>query len=209
MSTLGLDLGRKLDLLAKATLFWKEIDGKRHYYYFGKYWTPEESLQDSNNASYQKWKDEEWLITCDGNENDFKLVEDDIREDCKKYTVLEVGHDQWAAAELVQNLRKEGIVMHEVAQLSKDLSEPMKELEAAIESGRFHFNGDPVLIWAFNNTVCVPDKNDNYFPRKKGSGNSPHKIDPVSALLDALNRCLALHLTGAIRPRRTEVLVFG
>jgi phage terminase large subunit-like protein len=208
MSTLGLDLGRKLDLLAKATLFWKEIDGKRHYYTFGKYWTPEESLQDSNNASYQKWKDEGWLITCDGNENDFTLVEDDIREDCKKYTVLEVGHDQWAAAELVQNLRKEGITMHEVAQLPRDLSEPMKELEAAIESGRFHFNGDPVLIWAFNNVVCVPDKNDNYFPRKKGSGSSPHKIDPVSALLDALNRCIALHLTGAIKPRRTEVLVF-
>ena len=208
MGTIGLDISRKLDLLAMVKLFWRQENGKRHYYAFGTYWTPQASLENSNNASYRKWETEGHLRVCDGEENDLTLVEDEVRAACKRYSVLSVGHDPWGAMEMVQKLAKEGIPLHQVDQNVKDLSEPMKELEAAIYDGRFHYNGDPILAWAMSNVVCVPDKNDNYFPRKKGAVNSANKIDPVSALLDALNRCIALHVTGAVRPRRTEVLVF-
>ncbi len=75
----------------------------------------------------------------------------------------------------------------------KSLSEPMNELEAAVYDGRFHYNGDPVLEWGFSNVVAHRDRNDNLFPTKE---SAEKKIDPVSALLNAMNRAMATAATG-------------
>jgi len=209
LCVLGLDIARKLDLMALVKLFWKQIDGKRHYYCFGTYWTPERSLENSDNASYKGWHINGHLRTCQGETNDLMLVEDDIRAACKQHSVIEVAHDPYGALEMVNKLQREGIRMFQVDQNVKNLSDPMKELEAAVYDGRFHYNGDPILTWAMSNVVCHPDKNDNLFPSKDGGPSSTKKIDPVSALLNALNRVIALHATGALKPRRTEMLVFA
>ena len=184
----GLDLASKLDLVAKVKVFWKKVEGKRHYYVFGSYWTPEERVETSPNASYRGWVAEGKLLTCPGETNDYDMMEDAIRADCKKYDVLEVAHDPYQAQQFVNHLGPEGIVMVEVPQISRHLSEPMKELEAAVYDGRFHFDGNPVLTWAASNVVCHLDKNDNLFPTKQGY---EQKIDPVTALLTALNRVMA------------------
>ena len=183
----GLDLASKLDLLAKVKLFWKKIEGKRHYYIFGDYWTPEHRVEHSPNSQYKGWVIDGKLHTCPGETNDYDIVEDAIRADCKRFDVVEVAHDQYQAVTLVNHLMPEGITMTEVPQLPKYLSEPMKELEAAIYDGRFHFDGDPILIWAMSNVVCHLDKNDNLFPTKE---TYEKKIDPVTALLTALNRVM-------------------
>lgn len=185
---IGLDLASKLDILAKANIFWKDIDGKRHYYVFGKYWTPEARLELTQNSQYQGWAIEGRLQTCPGETNDYDVVEDDIRIDCRTYQVLEVAHDPYQAVEIVNHLLAEGIAMTDIPQLPKYLSEPMKELEAAVYDGRFHFDGDPIMTWAVSNVVCHPDKNDNLFPNKERYEN---KIDPVTALLTGLNRVMA------------------
>jgi phage terminase large subunit-like protein len=184
----GLDLASKLDLLAKVRIFWKDVEEKRHYYVFGDYWTPEARLELTQNSQYQGWAIEGQLHTCPGETNDYDVVEDAIRTDCRRFQVLEVAHDPYQAQQFVNHLQPEGIVMVEVPQLPKTLSEPMKELEAAVYDGRFHFNGDPILSWAISNVVCHRDKNDNLFPNKERYEN---KIDPVTALLTALNRVMA------------------
>jgi phage terminase large subunit-like protein len=184
----GLDLASKLDLVAKIKVFWKKIDGKRNYFVFGNYWTPEDRVQTSPNASYAGWVVEGKLFTCPGETNDYDMIEDAIRADCKLYDVLEVAHDPYQAQQFVNHLGPEGITMVEVPQIAKHLSEPMKELEAAIYDGRFHFDGNPVLTYAASNVVCHRDKNDNLFPTKQSYEN---KIDPVTALLTALNRVMA------------------
>ena len=61
----------------------------------------------------------------------------------------------------------------------------MKELEALVLDGRFHFNGDPVLSWMVSNVVFYTDKKDNIYPNKE---NPENKIDGVIGLLMALNR---------------------
>jgi phage terminase large subunit-like protein len=192
---IGLDIASKLDLLAKIKLFWRDIPTvieeeeviKRHYYFFGDYWTPKARIEQSNNSQYQGWAIEGKLHTCPGETNDHSIVEDSIREDCKKFDVLEVAHDQWHADQIVGHLQPEGILMVEVPQIPKQLSAPMVEIEAAIYDGRFHFDGDPVLMWSFSNVVCHIDKNDNFFPNKEGFEK---KIDPVTALLTALRRVM-------------------
>lgn len=184
----GLDLASKLDLLAKVRLFWRTIDAQRHYYIFGDYWTPEARLELTQNSQYQGWAIDGKLHTCPGETNDYDVVEDAIRDDAKRFQVLEVAHDPYQAQQFVNHLLPEGITMIEVAQLPRYLSEPMKELEAAVYDGRFHFDGDPVLTWAISNVICHRDRNDNLFPNKERYEN---KIDPVTALLTGLNRVMA------------------
>lgn len=189
----GVDLASKLDLIAKVKVFWedieREVDGetktKRHYYVFGDYWTPEDRVEHSTNSQYKGWVIDGKLRTCPGETNDYDVVEDAIREDCRRFQVLEVAHDPYQAVTIANHLIPEGIKMSEVPQVPKQLSEPMKELEAAVYDGRFHFNGDPVMTWAVSNVICHIDKNDNFFPNKE---SYEKKIDPITALLTAINR---------------------
>jgi phage terminase large subunit-like protein len=181
---LGLDLASKLDLLALTKVFWKEIDGKTHYYAFGRYWTNEARIEDSSNSQYRGWQIEGWLQVCDGETNDYGIVEDYLHAESARFEVLEVCHDPWQAHDTMTRVSQDGINVVQVPQMPKYLSDPMKEIEAAVYDGRFHFNGDPVLVWAMGNVICKPDKNDNLFPAKERPEN---KIDPATSLMTAFN----------------------
>lgn len=190
------DLSTKLDLMSVVKVFWEdreddvggEMKVRRHYYAFGKYWVPEETARKSENGKYREWIDQGQLLTCWGETNDYDLVEQEVRDIGDKHTVLEVAYDPWQAHQIVTHLEAEGVTMAEIPQLPKYLSNPMKELEAAVLDGRFHYDGDPVLAWAVSNVVAHVDKNDNLFPNK---ARPEDKIDPATALLTALNRVMA------------------
>ena len=40
----------------------------------------------------------------------------------------------------------------------------MKEFEALVLSGRFHFDGNPVLTWMVSNTICRISLRENWYP---------------------------------------------
>lgn len=185
----GLDLASKLDLLTQVRLFWKHIEGKRHYYAFWQHWAPEARIESTTILAYKKWVNDGHIQVCPGETNDITLAEDAIREACIAYDVKEVAHDPWGALELVNKLTAEGIVMTQVDQVTRNLSPSMKELEAAIYDGRFHYDGDPVVFWAMSNVVAKPDKKDNVFPFKLKPEN---KIDPIVALCTAVIRVMAI-----------------
>lgn len=181
---IGLDLASKLDLLALTKVFWREIDGKLHYYGFGRYWTPEARIEASNNAQYKGWAIDGFIQVCDGETNDYGLVEEHIKESAGKHTVLEIAHDPWQAHDTMTRIAQTGLVVVQVPQMPKHLSQPMKDFEAAVYDGRFHYDGNPVLTWAMSNVSCKEDKNGNYFPVKETAEN---KIDPATALFTAFN----------------------
>lgn len=194
---IGTDLAAKLDLIAEIRVFWNVLptevidkatgkpkkENKIHYYVFGTYWCPDARIDEGKNPKYQGWKTDGWLQSGGLETNNFDLVEDSIREQAAKYEVMEVCVDPWQATSLINHLQGKLTVV-QVDQNVKNLSDPMKELEAAIYDGRFHYNGDPVLAWAFSNVVCKIDKNDNIYPVKEKPEN---KIDPVTALITAMN----------------------
>ena len=191
----GLDLASKLDLLTQVRLFWKWQPGpdgktKRHYWAFWSHWTPEARI-DAGPVAYKQWALEGRLQVCPGETNDPTLAEDAIREACTAYDVKEVAHDPWGSLELVNKLMAEGITMTQVDQVTKNLSPSMKELEAAIYDGRFHYDGDPVATWAMSNVIAKPDKKDNIFPFKLKPEN---KIDPIVALCTAIIRVIGIDL---------------
>ena len=79
-----------------------------------------------------------------------------------------------------------------IPQTVQFLSPAMKEVEAAVISGRFHHDGNPVLSWAISNVMVKEDANENIFPRKEANG--VNKIDPASALFNAINRAMVAQL---------------
>jgi phage terminase large subunit-like protein len=200
---IGNDVANKIDILAKMYLFWEDkkathiddktgeekVVAKRHYYVFGKYWLPEETVHQAQNAQYRGWATSKVINTCWGAENDYDEFEDSIRADAAQFRVREAAFDEWGSEMIIQHLNRDGIVSVKVAQNTKNFSPAMRELEAAVAEGRFHFNGDPVLTWAIKNVKCHPDHNDNLFPNKAGENK---KIDPVTALLTALNRLMTI-----------------
>jgi len=99
-----------------------------------------------------------------------------------------LGFDPWSALQMQQDLAAEfgDDVVLTIPQTAQYLSDPMKELQAAVYSGRLHHNGDPVLTWAMSNVEVREGQNETLFPRK--GPDAKLKIDPVAALITAMNR---------------------
>lgn len=176
---IGLDLATKTDLAVYVKLFVK--DG--FYYPFGAYYLPEEAAEDGRNSHYQGWAREGRLTLTDGNITDFAHIEEDLRTAATSHKIEVVGYDPWQATYLATRLMQEGLPMQEYRQTVQNMSEPMKQLEALVLSGKLKHNGCPILTWAISNVVGRLDAKENIYPRKEFPEN---KIDPAIALITAL-----------------------
>lgn len=181
----ALDLASKVDIAAKVQLFSRMIDGKRHYYAFGQYYLPRDTVDRGDNSQYQGWESIGLLKVTEGAVIDFDLIEADLLEDCSRFQVREVPYDPFQATQLSGHMLAQNVPMVEMRPSALNFSEPMKELEALVLQRRFHHNGDPVLAWMVSNVVCHTDLKDNIYPRKEKPEN---KIDGVVALIMALGR---------------------
>ena len=187
---LGLDLASKIDIASLMPLFVK--DG--HYYLFSKHYIPESRTHGEDMSHYAGWVHQEYLTATPGSRIDFEYIKLDIREIAKNNDLSgeengggEVCNDPWNAQQFVTELMNENISVVEVSQTVNMLSEPMKEIEAALKDGKFHHDGNPVTTWMFGNVMCRVDKKDNVFPFKEGDEN---KIDGAVATITAMNRAM-------------------
>jgi len=181
----SLDLASKIDIAANIKVFRRTIDGTNHFYAFGTYWLPEETIYTATNDFYQGWANEGHLIATDGNVIDFDVIEDELREQKSLFALREIPFDPFQATQLSTRMIGEGFPMVEMGATVKNFSEPMKELDAIVRDGRLHHNGDPVLEWMISNVVCHTDVKDNIYPRKERPEN---KIDGAVALIMAIGR---------------------
>lgn len=187
---LGLDLASKIDVAALMAIFVR--DG--HYYLFSKYYIPESRTHGENMSHYAGWVHQEYLIATPGSRIDIEYIKKDIQEIAKNHDLSgeengggEVCNDPWNAQQLLTELLNKNIAVVEVSQTVNMLSEPMKEIEAALKDGKFHHDGNPVTTWMFGNVMCRVDKKDNIFPFKNGDEN---KIDGAVATITAMNRAM-------------------
>ena len=186
---LAIDLASKVDLASVALTFpSKQPDGNLHYTTFSRSFLNEQAVMEARNASYPGWAADNYLTITMGNETDFAVIEDAVLEFNRRFRVLSVAYDPWAATQFAQRLLAEKVPMVEYRMNVQNLSEPTKELEAAIRAGRIVHDGDPILEWAIGNVVGRYDARSNVFPRKAREEN---KIDPAVALIMSIGRCLA------------------
>lgn len=184
----ALDLASKVDIAAKVALHERTIDGKAHYFVFGQYYLPRDTVERGENSQYQGWEHMGLLTVTDGAVIDFDVIEQDLLADCSRFEVREVPYDPFQATQLSTRMAAQGVPMVEMRPTVLNFSEPMKQLEALVLQGRLHHNGDPVLAWMMSNVVAHMDAKDNIYPRKERPEN---KIDGVVALIMALGRALA------------------
>ena len=187
---LGLDLASKIDLAACMPLF--KRDG--HYYLFSKLYMPEDRTKGEEFAHYAGWAHDGYITITPGSRIDIDYIQEDIEELARNHDMSgeengggELCFDQYNTAQLVPKLDSQKIECVEIPQTVKYLSEPMKEIEAALKDGKFHHDGNPVTTWAFGNVTVFEDRNGNIFPRKEGAEN---KIDP--AVATSVGMCRAM-----------------
>jgi phage terminase large subunit-like protein len=192
---LGLDLARKLDMNSMARLFWREIDGKIHYYSVApRFWVPEDTAFNTDNRRmferFQAWLNAGYLYTSQGAEIDYRDILEECKEANKLAPVRESPIDPHGATNLSHQLDDEGLSPITITQNYTNMSDPMKELEAAIESGRFHHDGNPIMTWCIGNVIgkFLPGNDDVVRAIKQGNDN---KIDGAVALIMAIGRVLA------------------
>lgn len=185
---IGIDLASRVDIAAMVKLFRRTIDGKTHYYAFGDYWLPRDTVESSPNSQYRGWDVTGELHITDGASTDFDQIESQLLEDCSRFDVMEVPYDPFQATQFSERMLRQNVPMIECRATVLQFSTPMKEIEAAVRDGRFHYNGDRVLTWMFSNVTCHQDAKENIFPRKERVEN---KIDGVVALIMAMNRAMA------------------
>ena len=81
----------------------------------------------------------------------------------------------------------DGEYIVEFGQNFRDMSPPMKKLEALVMGEQLAHGGHPVLRWNMANVKVLDDTNDNIRPSKK---HSTEKIDGSVALIMALGRAM-------------------
>ncbi|MDU7369748.1 MAG: terminase TerL endonuclease subunit, partial [Klebsiella michiganensis] len=97
--------------------------------------------------------------------------------------------DPHGATNLSHQLADEQLNPITIIQNYTNMSDPMKELEAAVESGRFHHDGNPIMTWCISNVVGkhLPGNDDVVRPIKEQNEN---KIDGAVALIMAIGRAM-------------------
>ncbi|WP_158138663.1 terminase large subunit [Vibrio metschnikovii] len=191
---LSFDLARKLDMNSMSRIFWRDIGGKRHYYSVApKFWVPEDTVFDNDNQKlaekYQKWVNQGLMYATDGAEVDYREILEEAKEANRINPVLSSPVDPFGATNLGHQLDDEGLEPVTIVQNYTNMSDPMKEIEAAIASGRFHHDGNPIMTWCMANVIgkYLPGNDDVVRPIKQGNDN---KIDGAVTLIMGVGRIM-------------------
>lgn len=177
----ALDLASKIDIADLVLLFPPQQD-KSKWTAFAKHYLPEETVE-KGNPRYLGWSADDWLTSTPGNVTDYRYIAEDLDAFKSQFELEVVAYDPFQATQFATERLEEGYPMLEFGQIVKNMSEPMKQLEALILRTAILFQWDPVLLWMFGNVVARKDKKDNIFPIKERDEN---KIDGVVALIMAL-----------------------
>jgi phage terminase large subunit-like protein len=184
-----LDLASKNDICVYMRLFKRQMNGQDHYYAFGRYYLPEDAIEENktNQALYRKWVIQGHLIATEGAEIDFDIIREDVRADSSRFRIVEAVYDPWRATQLAHQLAKDGATVVEYRQTVQNMTGGMKEVMAAVKSCRFHHDGNPVLAWMMSNVVAKEDAKENIYPRKD---KPEQKIDGPVAIIMGVGRAM-------------------
>lgn len=180
---MALDLASKTDLAALAIVF---REGNR-YTAFVRSYLNEAAVIEARNASYPGWANDGDLVVTGGEETDFEVIESNVVDFCRRFTVESLAYDPWASTYLAQRLSAQGVPCVEFRATVANFSEATKELDAAMRAGRIEHDGNGPLAWAISNVVGHLDARANVFPRK---ARPEAKIDPAVALIMAIARTM-------------------
>lgn len=178
---IGVDLAEKRDLTAVELLFRHGAGFAR----FGRYYAPEETIEQPENEHFRTWRDSGRLIQTDGAVTDDREILADILEDLARFQVREVAFDPWHSRQMAVELMEAGVSCVEFGNRPSNMNEPMRGLDAHIAAGTMYHDGDPAFTWMLSNVVNASRTSDLHRPGKERPAN---KIDGPVACIMALGR---------------------
>lgn len=168
-----------------------EIPGDPLYRILPWFWMPEDNIPErvrNDRVEYDVWQRAGFLQTTPGNVIDQEFIRAEILKARSYFRIVDVGFDSWNNTQLSLQLEQSGLTMVDVRQGFRTLSEPFKEMQGLITSGRFEHYNNPVLKWNMSNLASTQDPAGNIKPDK---AKSKEKIDGAVCLIMALSRVVA------------------
>jgi phage terminase large subunit-like protein len=187
-AVMGGDLASKQDIASIVALCWRGESEDRHYFVVSRNYVPEAALEKPENAHYQAWVNSGHLIATPGSMISLEQIQEDVLEWAGQLGAQEFAKDPWGGHQMGANLEAAGMTVVDIPQQVRYLSDPMKEIAALVDAGRFHHDDNPCYVWQLSNVEVKEDRNENVFPRKARKSN---KIDAAVATIVAMSRALA------------------
>lgn len=181
----AVDLASKKDIAALVMLFYR--DG--NYYVIPRFYAPE--LAAEENEKYRDFATSGDLILTPGSMTDYAFIESEIEEIARTTSLVDVSFDDWQANYLITRLQKTSIPVVDFNQTVKNMSEPMKEVEARVIARTLFHDGNPVMTWNMGNVAAKVDAKQNIYPRKESERDPLCKIDGAVALIMAMGRAIS------------------
>lgn len=184
---MGVDLASKIDVAALVMLFERD----QQLFCIPRFYVPEAALEE--NDKYRQFATSGDLIVTPGVQTDTQFIEEDIKKFAAIASLQDAGFDDWQANDLMNRLQSTSLKDKVVNfnQTVRNMSEPMKEVEARVLSRRLWHDGNPVMTWMMGNVAAKIDAKENIYPRKENDNDPRCKIDGPVALITAMGRALA------------------
>jgi phage terminase large subunit-like protein len=198
---ISVDLSSKLDLGCICVAFCRNENGDNHYYVFPEFFLPEATMLDNENLNhiyYERFAQTnskntqcgKILNVSDGFEVNYLDMTEIIAERAGIFHPKEVIFDSYNALQMEQECEKNyGLNVIEFSKTTAFFSPAMKEMNSAITSGRFHYDGNECLAWNIANVESKTDNNGNDFP-KKANLRAENKIDGCICAIMAIGRMM-------------------
>lgn len=182
---IAVDIASRKDVAATVLLFKRDEE----FYTIQRFYAPEAAAEE--NDKYRQFSTDGELILTPGNMTDQAFIEEDIKALCKAYDIKSIGFDDWQADYLMTRLMECRLPVINYNQTVKNMSAPMKEVEAQVLDKKLHHDGNGCMTWMMGNVTGRVDAKDNIYPRKENDNDKRCKIDGPVGLIMAMGRWLA------------------
>lgn len=179
------DLSSKKDVTAVNLTFMR--DGG--FYSFQKFFVPESALDE--NEKYKDFVTAGCLEVTDGSMIDHAVIENYILECNSKFKVIDVAFDEWQADYMMVRVMQRGVKAIKFPFNVRNISEPMKQMEALVLEGKYWHDGNPMMTWQLGNVAAKLDARGNIYPNKDRPSDPKCKIDGPCAAIMGLGRAIA------------------
>jgi len=168
----GLDLAYKSDMCALVLEF---PDFNNFLLPF--FWMPKEHPHIEH-----FWRFKDYITFTEGNVIDFARVKNDILSLNKKYKILGLAYDPFAATELIQNIGYSINNVYEVSQSVRNMNEPLKAIASGVQEGIFGHDGNKCFEWMIGNGE-IKTNAEGFIKLEKPQGQNAtiNKIDGLVA----------------------------
>lgn len=186
----GVDLSLTTDLTSLAFVF--NVENNSHYVISHSF-MPQNTVTtatDRDDVPYQFWIDQGHITAIPGDNIEYSYVLDYIDIQFDKYNWKKglACFDKAYAAWLENEFDKRGFIPINIPQTYSSLSLATKTLRAKTYDHKIIHQNDPVLNWAMGSCTVRIGPSENIMLDK---ANSKTRIDPVAALINAMNRAIA------------------